>query len=58
MASSLHSLANLYNNQERYSEAEPLYLQALELYKKLLGEDHTNTRTVKENYELMKEEMK
>ena len=27
-------------NQGRYSEAEPLYQQALELYKRLLGEEH------------------
>ncbi|WP_226595155.1 tetratricopeptide repeat protein, partial [Microseira wollei] len=30
----------LYNSQVRYSEAEPLYLQALQLRKRLLGEDH------------------
>ena len=56
VASSLNNLANLYNAQGRYSEAEPLYLQALELYKKLLGEDHPNTKTVKQNYEIMKQQ--
>jgi tetratricopeptide (TPR) repeat protein len=33
-------LALLYNSQGRYSEAEPLYLQALALWKRLLGEEH------------------
>ena len=40
MATSLNNLAALYKNQGRYSEAEPLYQQALELYKRLLGEEH------------------
>lgn len=57
VAISLNNLAGLYKNQGRYTEAEPLYLQALELYKKLLGEDHPNTKTIKENYKLMKQEM-
>ena len=34
-----------YNNQGRYSEAEPLYQQALELRKKLLGEEHPDVAT-------------
>ncbi len=57
VAQSLNNLAGLYQYQGRYSEAKPLYLQALQLRKKLLGEDHPKTRTVKQNYELMKEEM-
>ncbi|MFB8788233.1 MAG: tetratricopeptide repeat protein [Potamolinea sp.] len=40
LATSLNNLAGLYNSQGRYTEAEPLYLQALELTKRLLGEDH------------------
>jgi len=31
VANSLNNLANLYKSQDRYTEAEPLYLQALEL---------------------------
>ncbi|MGK7958550.1 MAG: tetratricopeptide repeat protein [Crocosphaera sp.] len=57
VALSINNLAELYKAQGRYEEAEPLYLQALELYKKRLGEDHPKTKTVKENYELMKKEM-
>ena len=40
VATSLNNLALLYASQERYEEAEPLYLQALSLRKKLLGEEH------------------
>ncbi|NEO96258.1 MAG: tetratricopeptide repeat protein [Moorea sp. SIO3G5] len=37
---SLNNLALLYYNQGRYSDAEPLYLQALDLMKQLLGQNH------------------
>ena len=40
MAKSINNLAVLYNNQGKYSKAEILYKQALELRKNLLGEDH------------------
>ncbi len=40
MALSLNNLANLYRSQGRYTEAEPLYLQALDLRKRLLGDNH------------------
>ena len=33
-------MAGLYKSQGRYSEAEPLYIQALALRKRLLGEEH------------------
>lgn len=42
MAISLNNLARLYDAQERYAEAETLYLQALELFKHLLGKEHPN----------------
>ncbi|MEO1387981.1 MAG: tetratricopeptide repeat protein, partial [Cyanobacteria bacterium J06634_6] len=34
--------AGLYKSQGRYEQAEPLYIQALDLWRKLLGEDHPN----------------
>lgn len=37
---SLNNLAYIYNSQGRCSEAEPLYLQSLELTLHLLGESH------------------
>ncbi|MFM6404221.1 MAG: tetratricopeptide repeat protein, partial [Microcystis sp.] len=40
VAASLNNLAYLYKSQGRYKEAEPLYLQALDLRKQLLGDNH------------------
>jgi tetratricopeptide (TPR) repeat protein len=40
VATSLNSLAGLYESQGRYKEAEPLYLEALDLRKRLLGDNH------------------
>ncbi|WP_193431323.1 tetratricopeptide repeat protein [Moorena producens] len=34
---------------DRYSEAEPLYRQALEIAVQQLGEDHPNTQTISRN---------
>ena len=42
LTDSLDNLAELYYSQGKYEEAEPLYLQALELTRKLLGEEHPN----------------
>ncbi len=33
----------------RYEEADPLYLQALEIPKQALGENHPNTNTIRQN---------
>ena len=52
---SLNNLAALYYNQGRYSEAEPLYLQALSLRKKLLGEEHLSVATSLNNLALLYE---
>ena len=35
----------LYKSQGRYEEAEPLYLQALQLTRSLLGESHPDVAT-------------
>ncbi|NEP58658.1 MAG: tetratricopeptide repeat protein [Symploca sp. SIO2G7] len=45
MAASLNNLALLYCSQGRYDEAEPFYLQALKLWKKLFGNEHTSVAT-------------
>ncbi|MBD2486217.1 tetratricopeptide repeat protein [Aulosira sp. FACHB-615] len=45
LASSLNNLAFFYRSQGRYSEAEPLYIQALALRRKLLGEEHPDVAT-------------
>ena len=39
-ASSLNNLAELYESQGRYNDAEPLYLQSLDIRKRQLGNDH------------------
>ena len=40
VATSLNNLASLYKSQGHYSEAEPLYTQALALRRRILGEEH------------------
>jgi CHAT domain-containing protein/Flp pilus assembly protein TadD len=40
VAGSLNNLAALYERQGRYSQAEPLYRQALEMRQRLLGKEH------------------
>ena len=40
MANSLNNLAELYSFQGRYNQAEPLYKEALEMRKQLLGSAH------------------
>ncbi|WP_287699514.1 CHAT domain-containing protein, partial [Microcystis sp. M165S2] len=42
-AASLNNLAELYRSQGRYSEAEPLYKQALAIIKQQLGDNHPDT---------------
>ncbi len=45
IATSLGRLANLYYDQGRYGQAEPIYLQALQLRRSLLGETHPDVAT-------------
>ncbi|MBD1892719.1 tetratricopeptide repeat protein [Coleofasciculus sp. FACHB-SPT9] len=45
LATDLNNLAGLYYSQGRYSEAEPLYLQAIEIDKKSLPPDHPEIAT-------------
>ena len=40
---SMNNLANLYDNQERYQEAEPLYLKCLNVMTTKLGAAHPST---------------
>ena len=53
LATSLNNLANLYHNQGRYSEAEPLYLDALEMRRRLFTSDHPNIATSLNNLALL-----
>ncbi len=45
LATSLNNLANLYYNQGKYSEAELLYLEALEMRRRLFTSDHPDVAT-------------
>ncbi len=42
MAASLNNLAVLYNAQDRYAEAGPLYKRSLAIWEKALGPEHPN----------------
>ncbi|MBC6431494.1 tetratricopeptide repeat protein [Nostoc sp. HG1] len=44
-------MAFLYQSQGRYSDAEPLYIEALEIAEQRLGVNHANTITYHENLE-------
>jgi tetratricopeptide (TPR) repeat protein len=50
VALSLNNLALLYQSQGRYTEAEPLYLEAINIATQALGENHPHTQTVYRNY--------
>ncbi|WP_048323659.1 pre-peptidase C-terminal domain-containing protein, partial [Crocosphaera watsonii] len=45
IASGLNDLAQLYQSQGRYSEAEPLFKTALAIKKEQLGDNHPDTAT-------------
>ena len=53
VATSLNNLAHLYYSQVRYSEAEPLYLETINIFRERLGENHPHTQTVYQNYLMM-----
>jgi len=53
----LNNLAELYREQGKHAQSEPLYLRALEIDEKVHGKEHPNTKQIRKNYELMKQEM-
>ena len=57
MAASLNNLAALYGSQGRYAEAEPLYVESIEILNETVGAVHPNTKVVKKNYELLQVKM-
>ncbi len=58
VATSLNNLAELYKAQGQYDKAQPLYERSLGILEKVLGKDHPSTKTVRENYEILLEEIK
>ncbi|MFN5991821.1 MAG: tetratricopeptide repeat protein, partial [Dolichospermum sp.] len=57
VATSLNNLANLYDSQGKYSEAELLYLDALAMSERTLGANHPNTITVRYNLRHLQQQM-
>jgi tetratricopeptide (TPR) repeat protein len=53
VAASLNNLAALYRSQGRYSDAEPLCRDALEMSKRLLGDEHPAVATSLNNLALL-----
>ena len=53
VASKIDNLANRYYSQGRYSEAEPLYVEALAIAEGVLGKNHPHTQTFRENYQIL-----
>jgi tetratricopeptide (TPR) repeat protein len=52
-AHSLYCLAELYQAQGNYAEAEPLYQRALTIYQQILGPEHPKTVSVLEGYTML-----
>lgn len=50
---SLNNLAELYRNQGKYADAEPLYRQSLAIWEKVLGPDHPDVATSLNNLALL-----
>ncbi|MFO5529333.1 MAG: tetratricopeptide repeat protein, partial [Cuspidothrix sp.] len=53
VATSLNNLAGLYDSQGRYNDAEPLYLQSLDIRKRQVGNDHPDVATSLDNLALL-----
>ncbi|QFS46551.1 tetratricopeptide repeat protein [Nostoc sphaeroides CCNUC1] len=47
----------IYKSQGRYSEAEPLYIQALDICERQLGVNHPNTVTVREGLAYLRDRL-
>ncbi len=50
MATALNNLANLYRDQGKYAEAEPLHKRSLAIIEKALGPDHPHVAKTLLNY--------
>ena len=53
VATSLNNLAHLYYSQVRYSEAEPLYLETINIFRERLWENHPHTQIYMENFDIL-----
>ncbi|NEO95550.1 MAG: tetratricopeptide repeat protein, partial [Moorea sp. SIO3G5] len=55
VAESLNNLANLYRSMGCYDQAEPIYVQALEIAERKLGSNHPKTVTYRDNLERLRD---
>ena len=49
--------AGLYESIGKYAQAEPLYVRALAIVEQSLGTNHLNTQTVRENLEILQQQL-
>ncbi len=57
MATSYNNLAGLLQAQGKHEEAEPLHRRALKIFEEILGYDHPHTKTVRNNLNLLLEQV-
>ncbi len=57
VAIALARIAILYQDQGRYSEAEPLYVRSLQIAENTLGVNHPSTQTIRENLEILRQQL-
>jgi tetratricopeptide (TPR) repeat protein len=53
----LARIAILYENQGRYSEAEPLYVRSLQIAENTLGVNHPTTKAIRNNLEILRQQL-
>ena len=47
-------MGDVLSKEQKFSEAIEYYEKAYEVFKKVLGDDHPNTKVVKDNLDLVK----
>jgi hypothetical protein len=57
VANSLNNLANLYDSQGRFTEAEPLLVKALALRQVMLGDQHPHTVGTRQSLAILRQMM-
>jgi len=58
IAYTLNGLAEVYREQNKYGQAEPLYQRALHIWEQVLGPEHPYTRGTAKDYVLLLRAMK
>ena len=55
VATTLYNMAELYRQQGKYEEAEPLYKRALDILQRTFPNGHPNIDACENNYAIMKQ---